>query len=457
MCGIIGLAGTDVSEKLYLGLMAMQHRGQDSCGIVTTEGLDKRFRIVKEKGLVSEVFSKDDLRNLRGSVGIGHVRYATCGNDMGSEAQPFITEHPRAVSLIHNGNIANYAELRKKYTSVETDSDSELVLMALSVALQREGDVFRAVASLMEELNGAFSCIAIIPGEGLLAFRDPNGIRPLILSKNGVASESVALDIVGEEVIDDVKPGEAVLIRPDGRMERRVVSKRSRHAHCMFEYVYFSRPDSTIDKKSVYEVRLALGRELAKIFNKQVDVVMPVPDTSRTAAQAFSEATGIPQREGLIKNRYIGRTFIMPSQAARESSVRLKLNPIIHEIKGKRVLLIDDSIVRGTTAKKIVDTVRRAGAREVHMAVTCPKIVSPCFYGIDMTKKNELLAAHVQSDEEIAKAIGADSVTYQSIDGLRRALGIEGLCAACLTGEYPTDVSRLLARQDVKGRPYEVS
>lgn len=407
----------------------------------------------KKPGLVPNVFSKQALENLYGEMGIGHVRYPTIGSDFERDAQPFLYENEMA--LAHNGNIANYMEIVKGL-DIRPGSmcDSEALMNLLLQEMKANGGLLPGVESVMNKLNGSYSVVALVPGEGLVIFRDPHAIRPLVLSKYGAASESVALDIMGEEVVDDVGPGECITIK-DGKMERKtLVEKEPRH--CMFEWVYFSRPDSTIQKKPVYDVRLRLGEELAKQWDKDVDVVIPVPDTSRATALKFAREIGAPYREGLIKNRYVWRTFIMPQQELREASVRVKLNPIIHEIKGKRVAVVDDSIVRGTTSRKIVKLLRDAGAKEVHFVVACPPIKWPCFYGIDMTKKAELAAAGYDDvEKQMAKHIGADSVTYLGIEGLRKAIGLKGLCTACLDGDYPTDVSKLLAMQGEE-RPYEV-
>ena len=344
-------------------------------------------------------------------------------------------------------------KLNEKITS---ECDVEIILHLLAEELKKEKDVFNAVENIMKELNGSYSVVAISPEYGFIVFRDPHAIRPLVLSENGAASETVALDMINERVIRDVKPGECVVMNDGGMESKQLVKKEPKH--CMFEWVYFSRPDSTIENRSVYEVRVALGRELAKIWDKDADVVIPVPDTSRAAAIGFSEETGIPYREGFIKNRYVGRTFIMPKQTKRIDAVRIKLNPIIREVKNKRIALIDDSIVRGTTCGNLIKLLKNAGAKEVHFLVSCPPIRFPCFYGIDMTRKKELIAQKFKPDEleeKLAKMIGADSVTYQTIEGLKRAIGVKGLCAACLDGNYPTDVSSLLKRKGEK-RPYEV-
>ncbi len=455
MCGIVGLTNGDVANKVYYGLYSIQHRGQDACGIASYDSANDRFRLQKDRGLVSDVFNPQTLENLFGGMGIGHVRYPTIGGNDKNDAQPFV--YNKNLSMVHNGNIANYVQILKVLDQKPVSTcDLEVILNLMGQELEKTKDIYHAVESTMNQLNGSYSVIAMVPNEGLVVFRDPHAFRPLILSRNGAASESVALDIMGEEVIDDVKPGECVIIN-DGTMERKtLVDKGARH--CMFEWVYFSRPDSTIEKKSVYEVRLRLGKELAKQWDKTVDVVIPVPDTSRATALSFANEIGVDYREGLIKNRYVGRTFIMPEQGLRETAVKVKLNPIITEIKGKKVAVVDDSLVRGTTSKKLVKLIRNAGATEVHLIIACPPLKWPCFYGIDMTKKSELIASQFPDHEverELAKLTGADSVTYLTIDGLRNAIGIKGLCTACLDGDYPTDVSTLLEKQGEK-RPYEV-
>lgn len=455
MCGIVALSNGSVPFKLYYGLYSLQHRGQDSCGIASYEG--GKFRMVRDGGLVPDVFDEQSLENLDGTIGIGQVRYPTIGSDFRRDAQPVILKGNPDIAMAHNGNIANYAEVVKGLSiKPKNGCDVEAIVDVLGEEKGRERDIFSAVQATMGRLNGAYSVVAIVPGEGLVIFRDPHAIRPLILGEHGAASESVALDIMGEKVIDDVGPGECVVIN-EGSMERRSVMPKEKR-HCVFEWVYFSRPDSTIEKKSVYDVRLRLGDELAKNWDKDVDVVIPVPDTARGTALRFAQKIGVPYREGLIKNRYVGRTFIMPSQGIRENAVRVKLNPIISEVRGKSVAVVDDSIVRGTTSKKLVKLLRSAGAKEVHLVSAFPAIRWPCFYGIDMTKKSELPASRFREEDvekEMAKLIGADSVTYQTVEGVKRAIGLPGLCSACLDGKYPTDVSSLLAKQGEK-RPYEV-
>lgn len=451
MCGIVGISQGS-SREVYAGLYALQHRGQDSCGILTYD--NKEFYIQKSPGLVTEAFTRDNLQNLPGSIGIGHVRYPTIGSDFTRDAQPFFSTSPVKIGISHNGNIANYAELRKKVGKLTSWCDVEIILNILANEISSEKDVFAAVASAMSQLNGAYSVVSIIEGEGLVVFRDPFGIRPLVEGERMFASESVALDIVGRKLERDVKPGECIVVS-DGAVERRRLVKE-KPRHCMFEYVYFSRPDSIVEGKSVYQVRVNLGRELGKRWERDADVVVPVPDTARAAAFGFSEVTGIPYREGLIKNRYVGRTFIMPDQSTRENAVKVKLNPIRDVLEGKKVVLVEDSVVRGTTSKNLIDLIRSAGAKEVHFAISSPPIRWPCFYGIDMTTRKELFAANVKDAEKaLAKKIGADSVLYQTVEGLKKAIGLPGLCTACLDGNYPTDVSYLLERENKGKRPYE--
>ncbi|MCD6557690.1 MAG: amidophosphoribosyltransferase [Candidatus Aenigmarchaeota archaeon] len=455
MCGFIGiikLNGKDVAEELVTGLLSIQHRGQDSSGIITSDR--SRFHIKKNAGLVSNVFSKSDVKSLKGNVGIGHVRYSTIGFDIENDSQPFFVNYPFGIALAHNGNIANYEEIRsslekESHRQLTSRCDAELILNVFADEMSRTsgdfsiGKVFDSLGPLMKKLNGSYSAVAIINGHGLLAFRDPNGLRPMIFGKNDsgfiFASETVVLNLLDYTYIRDVKPGEAIFIDNNGKIHSKIIDAREK-TPCMFEWVYFARPDSTIEGRSVYDVRLRLGEELAKRWDKDVDVVIPVPDTSRTAAMGFAKAIGAEYREGLIKNRYVGRTFIMPAQKKRDNAVKLKLNPITSEIKGKKIALVDDSIVRGTTSKRLVSLLRKYGAKEIHLVVTCPPIKYPCFYGIDIATRKELIASD-KSVEEIRKFLGADSITYQTIEGLKRAIGMNSICTACLTGNYPTNIS----------------
>jgi amidophosphoribosyltransferase len=435
MCGIIGVSGPKAAEECYLGLIMMQHRGQDSCGILS---FDEDIHIERGEGLAQD-YLRPRLKELPGNIALGHVRYPTKGSDIQREIQPFFSNFPYGVGLVHNGNIYNYSELKEELAAQRrilfSKSDSEALLNLLCHYLTQE-DIFSSIAHVMQKVRGGYSCVLAIQEENaIVGFRDPYGIRPLVLGRRGndycIASESVALDVSDYELVGDIKPGEVVVVK-EGNLERRVLEKR-KPAHCFFEWVYFSRPDSIMEGKSVYEVRLLLGRTIQ--FTHEADVVMAVPDTARPAAQGFSERNGIVEREGMIKNRYIGRTFIMSSQHERENAVNLKLNVIKKEVSGKRIVLIDDSIVRGTTSKKIVALLRKHGAREVHFVSTCPPIKFPCVYGLDFPTSEELIAYR---NDDIAESLGADSVTYQTIEGLVSAIGISDLCTACLTGEYPT-------------------
>ncbi|MFO8110307.1 MAG: amidophosphoribosyltransferase [Thermoplasmata archaeon] len=461
MCGIIGIMGTvKASSELYNGLFAIQHRGQNGAGMYVHDGT--KGSIHKGPGLVGEVFNKHILERLKGSNGLGHVRYPTIGSNVEKDAQPFVINEPTEIAMVHNGNIVNMDHISDEMDlELESECDLEVLLSLFSKELIKEGDltedgIFSAVGGTMDKLNGSYSVIAFIPNMGMLLFRDPYAIRPMIYggkrSLDGVsyavASENIVLDILGYEVIRDVRGGEAILVREDKSVVTYQV-RPSSPRQCMFEWVYFARTDSTIEKTNVYEARLRLGKELAKEWRKKkhgLDVVVPVPDTARTYALAMAEELGVPFREGLLRNRYIGRTFIMPDQTSRETAVRTKLNPIIEEVKGKRVALVDDSIVRGTTSKKLVELMRRAGAKEVHFIIGCPPIRSPCYYGIDMPTKHELKASHNTIDE-ICEDIGADSLTYQTMEGLINGLKIdlENLCTACLNGDYPTQV-----REDIR-------
>ncbi len=455
MCGVIGLIGPEQAAlEIYNGLLLLQHRGQDSAGILSTDG--ENFFIHKQPGLVNQVFSKEKLEKLKGRQAIGQVRYPTIGSDPALDAQPFYVNYPLGIGMVHNGNIANYSSLKehlkRKKRVLTSTCDVEVILNVFADELSETNskeEVFKAVKKTMEKLNGSYSVISMILGKGMLAFRDPKGIRPLVMGEKQVngkkcfafSSETSALDFLGYHDIRDVKPGEAILITND----MRVYSERlfeEREKHCMFEWVYFARPDSVIENKSVYEVRLELGKMLGKRWKEkgvEADVIMPVPDSSRPAAIGFSEETGIPYREGLVKNRYAQRTFIMSSQEMRENAVKLKLAPVVREIKGKRIVLIDDSIVRGTTSKKIITMMRKAGAKEIHLMISCLAIKHPCYYGIDMSTEEELIAAK-KTIEEIKEKIGADSLTYQSIPDLEKAIG-KRVCTACLDGNYPTDVT----------------
>ncbi|NYZ78668.1 amidophosphoribosyltransferase [Candidatus Micrarchaeota archaeon] len=466
-CGVFGIYSfrkDEVAPLVYNGLIAIQHRGQDSAGIATFDG--KQIHLKKGMGLTSDVFSEDDLLAMKGTVGIGSVRYPTCGSSSLRDAQPFKVDLPReGLAIAHNGNLVNFTALKDELNSggtpIISGCDSEIILKVLADELNRTEDIFQAVAKVMKRLEGAY-CEVILTGRGeLIAFRDPNGFRPLCFGRNEdciiFASESVALDINDVELTEQVKPGEAILVNEKG-VERRLVAKSAKR-HCMFEYVYFSRPDSILDAGSVYNIRVELGKNLAKSHPANADVIIPVPDTSRPAAEGFSRESGIKVEEGLIKNRYIMRTFIMPEQSIRDDAIKKKLNPLKTILKGKRVIVIDDSIVRGTTTNKLVKLLKDAGAKEVHVRITCPPIISPCFYGIDISSHSELIAFRCNGNvEEIRKILRADSLGYQTIEGLVDAIGIgkEHLCMACLNEDYPTPGAAKIAKEMKKRSGEEI-
>ena len=451
--GIYSFTGKDVAHDIYMALMNLQHRGQDSAGASTSDG--KKISTVRGLGFVSEVLNAGAIATLPGHVGIGHVRYPTIGAGGAEDAQPFMAEaNGKKFALAHNGNISNYGRARK---AMETGGvafcstcDAELILAEFVSQYKKTPDYFEAAAALMKTLDGSFSVVFITDSGDLVAFRDPHAIRPLCWGRDDekivFASESVALDIIKCPLSGDVAPGEVIVVSK-GEVKRKIVAG-DKPRHCMFEYVYFSRPDSKIDGKWVYEVRHSLGRALAKAAPVKADVVVAVPDTARSAVEGYSQESGIPVAEGLIKNRYIGRTFIMPSQKKREDAVRIKLNAVRHIMEGKRVVLIDDSIVRGTTMGPIVTLVRDAGAKEVHLRITCPPIMAPCFYGVDIPTYKELIATR-KSVDEIRKAVGADSLVYLTMDGLVKSIGMkkEELCTGCLDEVYPTEFGMEISRK----------
>jgi len=442
-CGLFGVwaPGEDVSRLTYFALFAQQHRGQESAGMAVSDG--QNLLVYKELGLVSQVFDEATLRTLQGDLGIGHTRYSTTGSTTWENAQPaFKTDGERSLALGHNGNLVNTAELAERSgrgAAATTDSD----LVAGILADRLDAGLWDASMAVLPDLRGAF-CFVMMDERSVYAARDPHGLRPLSLGRlpNGycVASETCALDIVGATFIRDVEPGE--LIRIDDRGPRSArFAESPQKALCIFEFVYLARADSRIQGSTVHEVRRALGRRLAVEAPVDADMVMPVPDTGHSAAQGYAEASGIPYGEGLMKNRYVGRTFIQPSQSLRERGVKLKLNPIPEAIRGKRLVVIDDSIVRGTTTRQIVQALREAGAMEVHTRITCPPIQWPCFYGIDMPTRHELVASDLSVDE-IRRFVGADSLGYLSLDGMVAATGApkDDFCRACFDGEYPIEV-----------------
>lgn len=472
MCGVVGIVSTEpVNQALYDALTVMQHRGQDAAGIVTwsdEEGLKQR----KANGLVRDVFRSRHMYRLKGSVGIGHVRYPTAGGSKSTEAQPFYVNSPYGICLAHNGNLTNYdalAELliREDRRHLSTDSDSEVLLNVLAHELQTRvngeptaKNVFEAIDALHSRCKGGYAVVALIVGFGVVAFRDPNGIRPLVLGERSVgssksymvASESVALDVLQYSLVRDVMPGECIFIENDGTLHCHDYPGEVRYTPCIFEHVYFARPDSILDNHSVYKARLRMGEELAgKIVrdfpDHDIDVVIPIPDTSLTAALQVAYHLGVKYREGFVKNRYIGRTFIMPGQEERANSVRRKLNAIDLEFQGKNVLLVDDSIVRGTTSKQIIKLAREAGAKKVYFASAAPPVRFPNVYGIDMPAATELVA-NGRTVQEVQELIGADRLIYQDLHGLVRSVRhgnseIKEFDTSCFSGEYVTgDVTK---------------
>jgi len=468
MCGIIGIVGKQaVTPSIFDALTILQHRGQDAAGIATLEG--HRIHLYKGNGLVKDVFPRSELEKLRGMAGIGHVRYPTAGSDNHDESQPFYVNSPYGIVLGHNGNLINAAALKKELFDsdrrhLNTDSDSEALLNVFAHELHRIGpagmqpeDVFKAVDSLHQRCKGAYSVIALITGKGVLGFRDPHGIRPAVLGykdtdkgrEYAIASESVALDVLDFTLMRDLKPGEAIFITLDGQLHTHESPLAQPACPCIFEYVYFARPDSMLDDISVYKARLRMGEALARKILKEwpdhdIDVVIPVPDTSRTAALPLAYDLNVKYREGFIKNRYIGRTFIMPGQEQRKRSVRQKLNAIDLEFRDKNVLIVDDSIVRGTTSRQIIQMARDAGARKVYFASASPPVRYPNIYGIDMPAPSELIASG-RDEKEIEKELGADRLIYQGLDDLIDACregnaGITRFDTSCFSGEYVTGV-----------------
>ncbi|MGQ9582568.1 MAG: amidophosphoribosyltransferase [Thermoplasmatota archaeon] len=450
---MVGIASTGpVALQLYYALRALQHRGQESAGIATHTD---RIKCVRGMGLVHEVFIEGPM-DLPGSTGIAHVRYSTTGASRIENAQPVVaSSHRGDIALAHNGDIVNADsirnELKKLGWAFITTTDSEVLIRLLANEIASADDLARAVRNLMRTIVGSYSIVLLLQ-DRVVAIRDPLGIKPLCIGRlpegagHIAASETVALDVIGAEPIREVEPGEMVeLTAKEVRAQRLATSHNT--AHCMFEWVYFARPDSILSGRYVFDVRWCFGKRLAEERPVEADVVVPVPDSGRTHAQGYAEASGIPYVEGLIKNRYIGRTFILPTREARELNVQLKLNAIRSRVGGRRVVLVDDSIVRGTTTGKIVDLLRRAGAREVHVRIGSPPIRAPCYLGIDM-KTRDQFAATGRTEEDIARLIGADSVGYLSIDGLVDCIGIprSDLCLGCLTGEYPVEVPGEKAR-----------
>lgn len=462
MCGVIGIYGDgDIFPDLYRGMLAIQHRGQDSAGIITYDG---RFHTKKGNGLVSDIFDMDNAQRLKGPVGIGHTRYPTIGGGRGEDAQPFFVNSPFGIIMAHNGNVVNYAELKRvlfdqHHRILNSDNDVEAILniFAQELAGQKTKDlfpkhIFTAVQGVFEKVKGSYSVVAYIAEQGMVAFRDPFGIKPLVYGKRedgaqpsfAIASESVSLNIMSFSDIKNIEPGQVLFIDNNRKVHtKKIVSKP--HTPCLFEWVYFARPDSFLDDVNVYKCRLVLGRLLAERIKKmdlKIDVVVPVPDSARDAAIEIARKLNLKYREALVKNRYIGRTFIMPSDKSRRRSLKQKLNPIPSEFKGKNVLLVDDSIVRGNTSRSIIEMVRKCGAKKVFFASYSPPLRFPCVYGIDMQTHSEFIAADADIDM-VAKKIGADTVIYQTLEDLEKAVHqgnkkLTKFCGACFSGDYPT-------------------
>lgn len=455
-CGVFGVfhPGEDVANLTYFGLYALQHRGQESAGIAVSDGTT--IRVSKEMGLVSQVFDQEIIDGLKGYIAIGHTRYSTTGSAKLSNAQPMRMEHPQIgpVMIGHNGNLVNATKLRDelsaKGVAFETTSDTEVIGALL--AQTRAESLEHALAESLPRIEGAY-CLVFLTKDSLVAARDPLGIRPLCLGRFGdvdapggtgyvIASETCALDVIGATFLCEIEPGEIVTVDSTGMRSTKIQRATAHRAMCSFEFIYFARPDSVMMGKSLYEARRQMGRELAREAPADADIVITLPDSGTPAAIGYAEESGLPFAEGMIKSRYITRTFIQPTQRLREAGIRLKFNPMRHVLEGRRVVLVDDSIVRGTTSRRIIDELRRAGATEVHMRIASPPIAWPCFMGIDIASRRELIAAG-HTEREIGEMLGADSLRYLSLAGLRRAMGKpdgNGFCFACFTGSYPVDV-----------------
>jgi amidophosphoribosyltransferase len=452
-CGVVAIFSHPEAEKLaYLGLHALQHRGQESAGIVTSDGLTSRVH--KAMGTVADIFTEPVLAQIRGTLAIGHTRYSTAGDSALLNAQPILVQsHKGSIAVAHNGNLVNAQQVRTQLESqgsiFQTNSDTEVIVHL--IALSREHTLPEAIADALRRVEGAFSLVLMTP-DRIIAVRDPRGFRPLAMGRIPAlpgqtrdtivfASETCAFDLIGATYERDVKAGEMVVVGPEG-IHSSFYTEAAPQSSCIFEHVYFSRPDSLVFGRAVQASREELGRQLAREAPVEADLVVPVPDSGVTAAVGFAAQSGIPFRFGLIRNHYVGRTFIEPSQRVRDFGVKLKLNPVRSLLEGKRVVLIDDSIVRGTTSLKIVRMIRSAGAKEVHMRISCPPTISPCYYGVDTPSKSQLIAAN-KSVEEIRQYIHADSLAYLSLEGLKKACG-EGekitYCSACYTGKYPTSI-----------------
>lgn len=482
MCGVLGIiSNSPVAQDIYDGLITLQHRGQDACGMTT---YSDKFNVRKNLGLVRDVFHTRHMKQLAGNVGIGHTRYSTIGSGGANDAQPFIGQSPYGVMLAHNGNVFNSPELKKElfekdHRLINSDCDAEIILnlftKALTKALRddktaeiKPEHIWQSVESVYKRAKGAYSVVAYIAGKGMIAFRDPHGIRPLLFGKRmqGLnpdyifASESISLSLLGFESVKDIEPGEAVYIDEKTKEVTRKVIGQKEYTPCIFEHIYFARPDSVLDQVSVHKARLRMGKAFAKRIkeaNLDIDVVMPVPDSSRTSAMKIAEELNIKYREGLIKNRYIGRTFIMPGQEVRKKSIKYKLNPIKMEIKGKKILLVDDSIVRGNTSKKIVQVMKEAGAEKIYFVSYAPPVKFPCLYGIDIPTRQELIASGNEV-EEIRQFMGADELFYGDLEDVKQACmignpDIGDMCAACFDGDYKTgDIDEKILQANADAR-----
>ena len=450
-CGVFGIYdfdGNDIAQTIYYGLFALQHRGQESCGIAVsdTEGPKGKVDSCKGMGLVNEVFDAEKLENLHGNIGVGHVRYSTAGASTRENAQPLVLNYIKGtLALAHNGNLINAPELREELAYggaiFQTTIDSEVIAYHIARERVRSKTAEEAVARAMQKIKGAYSLVIMSPRK-LMGARDPQGFRPLCIGKRGnayvLASETCALDTIGAEFVRDVLPGEIVTITQEGIKSDTRLCQKQQTAHCVFEYIYFARPDSVIDGVSVYHSRLMAGRYLAMDSPVDADIVVGVPESGNAAALGYSLQSGIPYGTAFVKNGYVGRTFIKPKQSSRESSVRVKLNVLREAVEGKRVIMIDDSIVRGTTSDRIVHMLREAGAKEVHMRVSSPPFLWPCYFGTDVPAREQLIAYN-RTVEEIRQVIGADSLGYLDCSRLRQMAGYLPICTGCFTGNYPLD------------------
>lgn len=456
-CGVVGIYGhKDASRLTYLSLYALQHRGEESAGIVSFDG--KRVYQHKGMGQVGDVFKEETLKKLKGPLAIGHVRYSTTGSSTIKNVQPLLINHKKGfIAVAHNGNLTNSVELRNELEDsgsiLQTTMDSELIVHFL--VKDHKNNYIEKMLPILSRLDGAYSFVIMI-NDSIYAMRDPYGFRPLCIGKAGntyvVASETCALDMIQASYIRDVEPGETIVINKNGLTSLKQPEKK-RHAFCIFEYIYFARPDSNIFTKSVYLARKNLGRALAREYPTKADLVMPIPDSGTFAALGYAEESGIPLEMAFVRNHYIGRTFIQPSQLVRDFKVKIKLNPVRDALKDKRIIIVEDSIVRGTTSRGRVRALREAGAKEIHMRVSCPPLISPCFYGIDFPTKKELIASS-HSIEEIKEFIGVDSLKYLSLDGMLNSMAIprDEFCTACFTGNYPTEICKPPSKKALEKR-----